>query len=77
MEYLRIEAARQAYGPDDLKYKTMTVGELKRLLEDFDEDLPVILSHDGGYTYGAISDRDISEDTYGEGTEDSYMEGAE
>ncbi|SDO87136.1 hypothetical protein [Selenomonas ruminantium] len=77
MEYLRIEAQRQAYGPDDLKRKTMTVGELKRLLEDFDEDLPVILSHDNGYTYGSISDDGISEDYYADEVEDSYGEGSE
>lgn len=77
MEYLRIEAERQAYGPDDLKHKTITVGELKRLLEDYDEDLPVIISHDGGYTYGGVYDSGISEDYYADEAEDSYGEGEE
>ena len=34
--------------------RTMTVGELREALEEFDDDAKVILSHDNGYTYGGI-----------------------
>lgn len=66
MEYLRIETRHEAYGPDDIK-GTMTVGELKALLEDYPEDFPVIISFDNGYTYGGIGYSDIIEDSYGKG----------
>lgn len=61
MEYLRIEANRTCYGAQDVR-STMTVGELIALLEEFDEDTPVILSHDNGYTYGGITESDITLD---------------
>ena len=47
-----IQAIRESYGKDDVR--TMTVGELIAALEEFDEEMPVILSHDSGYTYGGI-----------------------
>ena len=40
MARLIINAMRESYGKDDIR--TMTVGELMRFLEDFDEDTPVI-----------------------------------
>ena len=52
--YLMIEGRREGYGPDQL-HSTMTVGELMAYLEQFDEDTPVILNNDSGYTYGSIS----------------------
>ena len=52
MKRLIIQAMRESYGKDDVR--TMTVGELIAALEEFDEDTPVILSHDSGYTYGGI-----------------------
>lgn len=48
------EAMRTAYGMGDVDHP-MTVGELRAMLDDLDEDMPVILSHDGGYTYGSLS----------------------
>ena len=59
-----ISAHRQAYGIDDVLEKgTMTVGELVKYLEEnFDEDSPLVLSHDNGYTYGAL-DEDYFRDT--------------
>ena len=59
-----ISAHRQAYGIDDVLEKgTMAVGELiKYLEENFDEDSPLVLSHDNGYTYGAL-DEDYFRDT--------------
>lgn len=52
MKRLIISAMRESYGKDDVR--TMTVAELIAALEEFDEDAPVILSHDSGYTYGGI-----------------------
>lgn len=52
--FLKIEVSRDAYAPEDVS--TMTVGELADLLGHFDRDLPIILSHDRGYTYGGIDE---------------------
>ena len=52
MKRLIIAAVRESYGPEDVR--TMTVGELREALEEFDDDARVILSHDSGYTYGGI-----------------------
>ena len=53
MKSLFIETNRTGYGPDQCG-RTMTVGELIRLLEEFDDDTPVYLRNDNGYTYGHI-----------------------
>lgn len=53
MAKLLIAAEREGYDTDQVS-TTMTVGELMRFLEEFDEDMPVYLSHDNGYTYGGI-----------------------
>ena len=58
---LFINAHRAGYTPEQIRH-TMTVGELIAALEQFDEDTPVFLKHDGGYTYGGISWNDIEED---------------
>ena len=39
----------------------MTVGELIRFLEEFNEDSKVVFSHDGGYTFGYVHRQDINE----------------
>ena len=52
MKRLIISAMRESYGKEDVR--TMTVAELIAALEEFDDDMPVILSHDSGYTYGGI-----------------------
>lgn len=59
MEALYIEGKRNGYGPDQCG-RTLTVGELVRILGDFDEDCPVYLRNDNGYTYGSITERDIT-----------------
>ncbi len=61
MEFLRIETLREGYGIDQIR-KTMTVGELIELLSEFDEDTPVYLSFDNGYTYGGITSGRIEVD---------------
>ena len=55
-----INARREAYGKEDCN--TMTVKELIDCLSQFNEDEPVILSHDNGYTYGGIRESDFTEE---------------
>lgn len=64
------EAHRDGYGIDQLR-DVMTVGQLKRMLEDWDDDMIIVCSHDNGYTYGSLSTRaEIREEVEGEyGTE--------
>ena len=50
---LVFEAKRTGYSIDQVR-KPMTAGELRRLLEDYDDDTLIILSHDRGYTYGSL-----------------------
>ena len=59
MNALFIEGKRNGYGIDQCG-KTLTVGELIDLLSDYDEDTPVYLRNDNGYTYGSITERDIN-----------------
>lgn len=59
MEALYISGKRNGYGLDQCG-RTLTVGELIRILEDFDEDRPVYLRNDNGYTYGSITEWDIT-----------------
>ena len=42
--------------------RTFTVGELIEFLEQFDEDTPVYLSNDNGYTYGNIQEESFREE---------------
>jgi len=58
MEALYINTSRTGYAPDQCG-KTMTVGDLISLLEEFDEDRPVYFRNDNGYTYGSLDCRDI------------------
>lgn len=57
---LTIEAHRSGYSPDQI-YHTMTVADLKSCLDQYDDDTPVYISNDRGYTYGGISWDDINE----------------
>ena len=58
-QILLIEAKREFYGMDQIR-GTMTAGELIELLSEYDEDTPVAISNDNGYTYGRIRYNDIS-----------------
>lgn len=60
---LAFSAHRQGYGIDQL-YSPTTVGELKRMLEDFDDDTLVVLSHDNDYAFGNIDLDDYAEWVY-------------
>ena len=57
-----IEAMCNGYALDQCG-ETLTVGELIDLLGEYDEDTPVYLSHDEGYTYGNITPYHIDCDT--------------
>lgn len=57
---LIFNAARESYSIEGIK--TLTVGELIKLLEDFDEARPVVFAHDNGYTYGGITEFHLWED---------------
>ena len=58
MEAIYIEGKRNGYNLEQCG-KTLTVGELIEILEQFDEDMPVYLRNDNGYTYGSITERDV------------------
>ena len=53
-ERLYIEGRRDTYDPDHVG-ETLTVGELIGLLQEYDEDTPIYLKNDEGYTYGRIT----------------------
>ena len=62
MKPLFIATHRNGYAIDQCG-ETLTVGELINILGNYDEDIPVYFINDGGYTYGNISEDDISFDT--------------
>lgn len=53
MDKLIINASRDAYSTKDI-ISTMTIGDLKEFLEDFEDDSPIYISFDRGYTFGAL-----------------------
>lgn len=59
--FVAIEGNRTGYTPGQVVRKTMTVGELKEHLEYFNEDTPIMLRNDDGYTYGEITSDDVQE----------------
>ena len=63
-EVLIIEANREGYSIEQAENErtAITVGELMRLLEDFDEDTKIYISNDRGYTYGSVTEYRINED---------------
>lgn len=60
MEKLLLQTCREGYGIDQIR-RTMTIGELIDFLGNYDEDTPVYLSFDNGYTYGGITDDHFEE----------------
>lgn len=71
MKALFIEGRRNGYSPSQCG-NTMTVADLMAYLEQFDEDTPVYLKNDNGYTYGSIDEMSFEEqdDEDEEGDED-------
>lgn len=66
LRFVSIDGKRTAYNPVDIvEYcDTLTVGELIEILSGFDDDLPVVLNNDNGYTYGEIVEYGIEEAEY-------------
>lgn len=75
MAKLIIEANREGYATDQI-CRTMTVGNLISMLEQYDDDTPVFLGHDrqsyGFYTYGGITEGCFNEVEDDEEEEDDY-----
>lgn len=69
MEKLIYSTFREGYGIDQIR-RTMTVGELIAFLSDYEEDTPVYLSFDNGYTYGGITDGRFEMEYREEGSEE-------
>lgn len=63
MRVLYIEGRRNGYGLEQCG-RTMTVAELIDYLSQFDEELPVYLNNDQGYTYGNIDEDSFEEGEY-------------
>ena len=60
MTNVYIDSRRDGYSPSQC-HDTMTVGELIDILSQYDEDQPVYIRNDNGYTYGSITERDIED----------------
>lgn len=58
MDVLFINGKRNGYAVEQCG-RTLTVKELIEELQCYDENLPVYLNNDGGYTYGSINENDI------------------
>lgn len=56
---LYINGNRNGYSPDQCG-RTLTVGELLDILSEFDEDRAIYLRNDNGYTYGSITEEDVT-----------------
>lgn len=69
-QIVKIDASNTAYSVGQLldirSKQVMTVAELIAELELYDDDAPVVLVFDGGYTYGCISAFDIEDDVINE-----------
>ena len=63
------ETSRDAFRIEDIK-RTMTAGDLIEFLSQYDEDTPVYLSFDNGYTYGGIAEDWFDERDEEEGESD-------
>ena len=57
---LLLEANREGYDTDQVG-STMTIRELIDYLEQYDDETPIFISNDRGYTYGAIRGSRIRE----------------
>ena len=64
-ECVFINTSREGYEPRQCP-ATLSVGELRSILAQYDDDMPVYLRNDNGYTFGSIGERDILDgyDTY-------------
>ena len=58
---LIINVERSGYAPSQIE-NTMTVGELIRFLQNYDEDRKVYVGHDNHYTFSGITVDDFEDD---------------
>lgn len=72
-ECIFINGNRDCYHPEQMDHGTLTVGELIRSLQGFDEDAEVWLRNDGGYTYGSLNSWDMNWGHYDDEDEDVYV----
>ena len=56
-----LHTKRSDYSAKEAAKHTISVGELIRELENYDEDEPIVFCNDNGYTYGSISTRLVVE----------------
>lgn len=58
MKTVTISATREGYDTRQVVRHTMSIAELIDVMQEFadayGEDVPVVISNDGGYTYGPI-----------------------
>ena len=60
MTNVYIDSRRDGYSPSQC-HDTMTVGELIDILSQYDEDQPVYIHNDNGYTYGSVQMDSVTE----------------
>ena len=53
MKAIIFEAEREGYTKSQV-WRPVTVVELREFLEQYEDDVPIFLSHDRGYTYGTL-----------------------
>lgn len=64
---LTIDGRRDAYSVEQIMEHytpTMTVGQLIDYLGQYDDDTPVMINNDNGYTYGYINESSFREEEY-------------
>lgn len=59
MDALFINSIRNGYSPDQCG-PTLRVADLIEILQQYDDETPVYIRNDNGYTYGNIQERDIN-----------------
>lgn len=69
-----IDGRRDGYHPNQCS-NTMTVAELRSLLDNFNEEDEVFIINDNGYTYGSISPDSFSHGEYN--SESVFIDGEE
>lgn len=57
---LIIEVRREGYSLSQIS-KTLTVGELIEILDQYEDHTQIFTSHDNGYTFGGLREQDFSE----------------
>lgn len=57
---LIIEVRREGYSLSQIS-KTLTVGELIEILDQYEDHTQIFTNHDNGYTFGGLREQDFSE----------------